>query len=161
MKKVLIPLLVGAGIYGWITGHAEKSFPPERSGTVSRRHRPAAADTPRRIPSAERILAGAYRDHRSDLEVEGSAKVVRVLPDDRNGRRHQKFIVALSTGQTLLISHNIDLAPRIDGIRKGDRIEFRGEYEYNPSGGVIHWTHHDPRGRHENGWLKHRGRIYR
>ncbi|HCJ6793132.1 DUF3465 domain-containing protein, partial [Acinetobacter baumannii] len=25
---------------------------------------------------------------------------------------------------------------------------------------VLHWTHHDPQNRHENGWLKHNGRIY-
>ena len=64
-------------------------------------------------------------------------------------------------GQTVLISHNIDRAPRIDSLRVGDRVEFQGEYEWNPQGGVVHWTHHDPAGRHAGGWLKHEGKTYR
>ncbi|MEK5794260.1 DUF3465 domain-containing protein, partial [Acinetobacter nosocomialis] len=48
----------------------------------------------------------------------------------------------------------------IEHLKKGDTVEFNGEYEYNPKGGVIHWTHRDPRGTHENGWLKHNGQTY-
>jgi hypothetical protein len=82
------------------------------------------------------------------------------LSDDLDGSRHQRFILKLASGQTVLISHNMDLAPRIDSLRKGDMVEFYGEYEWNPKGGVVHWTHHDPNGRHVAGWLKHRGKTY-
>lgn len=52
------------------------------------------------------------------------------------------------------------LAPRIGGLSAGDTIAFRGEYEWNPKGGVIHWTHHDPGYRHIDGWLLHDGVTY-
>ena len=86
--------------------------------------------------------------------------VIRILSDDTQGSQHQRFILKLASGKTLLIAHNIDLAPRINSLREGDSVEFYGEYEWNSKGGVLHWTHHDPRGRHENGWLKHDSSTY-
>lgn len=97
---------------------------------------------------------------RAGQQVQGSGKVVRILSDDNEGSRHQRFILELASGQTVLVAHNIDLAPRISGIRTGDTVSFYGEYEPNPQGGVIHWTHHDPQGRHVGGWLEHRGQRY-
>jgi hypothetical protein len=99
-----------------------------------------------------------YADSGSPIQDEGV--VTRVLPDDRDGSRHQKFIVRLSSGRTILIAHNIDLAPRIGGLRTGDVVAFRGVFEWNPEGGVVHWTHRDPSGRHPAGWLKHGSRTY-
>ena len=97
---------------------------------------------------------------RSGQQVTGSGRVVRILADDNDGSRHQRFILKMSSGQTLLVAHNIDLAPRISSLSEGDSVAFYGVYEINPQGGVIHWTHHDPQGRHVAGWLEHRGRRY-
>jgi hypothetical protein len=105
-------------------------------------------------------IKSAYENHQSDLQVKGSGIVIRILNDDNKGSRHQKFILKLSSGQTVLIAHNIDLAPRINSISKGDQVQFYGEYEWNKKGGVVHWTHHDPKGRHVGGWLKHNGTTY-
>lgn len=102
----------------------------------------------------------AFQQQRSDVQVQAEGTVTRMLSDDNEGSRHQRFIVELRSGQTLLISHNIDLAPRINELEEGDRVEFFGEYEWNPQGGVVHWTHHDPAGRHPGGWIKHNGRTY-
>ena len=96
----------------------------------------------------------------SGRQAQGSGTVTRVLPDDNDGSRHQRFILELTSGRTLLVAHNIDLAPRVAGIRPGDKVEFYGKFESNPQGGVIHWTHHDPNGQHVGGWLKHKGRTY-
>ncbi len=95
-----------------------------------------------------------------DLQVQGLGQVVKVLPDDNDGSRHQKFILKLNSGQTLLVAHNIDLAPRIPNLKVGDIVEFYGEYEWNKKGGVLHWTHKDPQNRHAHGWLKHNGQVY-
>lgn len=108
----------------------------------------------------EQVLADAFENRRSNFQIEGQGTVIRLLPDDLDGSKHQRFIVRLSSGQTLLIAHNIDLAPRINSLREGDAIAFYGEYEWNSQGGVIHWTHRDPAGRHVGGWIKHKGRIY-
>lgn len=102
----------------------------------------------------------AYENQQSDVQVKGSGTVIRILKDDNKGSRHQKFILKLSWGQTILIAHNIDLAPRINAMSKGDKIQFYGEYEWNNKGGVVHWTHHDPKGFHLGGWLKHNGSTY-
>lgn len=109
---------------------------------------------------ANQRLNRAYENRQSDVQVAGSGIVIRTLSDDTKGSQHQRFILRLASGQTLLIAHNIDLAPRINSLREGDRVEFYGEYEWNSKGGVLHWTHNDPRGNHENGWLKHNGSLY-
>lgn len=105
-------------------------------------------------------LKSAYENHQSNVQVKGSGTVIRILKDDNKGSRHQKFILKLSSGQTVLIAHNIDLAPRINSISNGDMIQFYGEYEWNNKGGVVHWTHRDPNGHHVGGWLKHNGSTY-
>lgn len=94
------------------------------------------------------------------LQVEASGTVLKLLADDNEGSRHQRFIVKLDNGMTLLIVHNIDLANKVTELKAGDRISFNGEYEWNKKGGLVHWTHHDPQGRHAAGWLKHNGRTY-
>ncbi|WP_162808481.1 DUF3465 domain-containing protein, partial [Vibrio cholerae] len=103
------------------------------------------------------VLQQAYLSQQSDLQVQGFGQVSKVLPDDNDGSRHQKFILKLNSGQTLLVAHNIDLAPRIPNLKVGDSVEFYGEYEWNKKGGVLHWTHKDPQNRHAHGWLKHNG----
>lgn len=106
-------------------------------------------------------ISSAFASGTSNIQVEGEGTVVRVLPDDLDGARHQRFIVQLESGQTVLIAHNIDLAPRINGLEVGDGVNFNGEYVWNAKGGVIHWTHHDPQGRHVAGWVKHNGKTYK
>jgi len=120
----------------------------------------AVGETVAASQNSEQLLADAYKTQRSDFQVQGTASVVKLLPDDNNGSRHQRFLVRLNSGQTLLIAHNISLAARIDDLKEGDNVEFYGEYEWNNKGGVIHWTHRDPNGRHVSGWIKHADRTY-
>ncbi len=105
-------------------------------------------------------LQDAFNKKLSNIQVKGSGIVESILPDDNKGSKHQRFILKLSTGQTILIAHNIDLAPRLPNINKGDTVAFFGEYEWNEKGGVVHWTHKDPQKKHIDGWLKFREEIY-
>jgi len=116
---------------------------------------PASTAQPVSVQSSQVI-----EQWRSGQQVSGIGTVVRVLADDNDGNRHQRFILKLGSERTLLVAHNIDLAPRIPSLSKGDTVSFYGEYETNSQGGVIHWTHHDPQGRHAAGWLEHEGRRY-
>jgi hypothetical protein len=143
MKRLLI--FLGLGLLIW--GLLERS--PDLDGFLAGQGG----------ASEERLLA-AYESRQSGVQVRGSGVVIRTLPDDLQGSRHQRFILRLSSGRTLLISHNIDLAPRIDTLREGDSVEFYGQYEWNPQGGVVHWTHDDPKGAREGGWLRHEGATY-
>jgi hypothetical protein len=106
------------------------------------------------------ILARAFAERTSNLEVEGQGTVAQLLTDDTSGARHQRFIVRLTSGQTLLIVHDIDVAPRVGSLQVGDTVSFKGEYVWNAQGGLVHWTHRDTTGRHAAGWIKHNGQTY-
>ncbi len=68
-------------------------------------------------------------------------------------------MLQLEDRQTLLIAHNIELAERVPA-GMGDRVYFRGMYEWNELGGVVHWTHHDPMGAEDGGWVRYRRKMY-
>lgn len=110
--------------------------------------------------NSDQVLRNAFNKKISNLQVQSQGVVIKVLKDDLEGGKHQRFILKLNSGQTLLIAHNIDLAPRINNLKVGDVVSFYGEYEWNPQGGVIHWTHKDPQEKHPHGWLKHKSKIY-
>ena len=90
--------------------------------------------------------------------IEGT--VVRILSDDTEGDKHQRFIVEKEDGRTLLIAHNIDMAPRLFDINIGKRITVTGDFEGNEKGGLIHWTHKDPDHEREGGWIDYQGRRF-
>jgi hypothetical protein len=96
----------------------------------------------------------------SESWIEASGLVRRLLPDDNDESRHQRFVLDMRNGQTILVAHNIDLAQRVP-IGMGSRIRFRGMYEWNNLGGLVHWTHHDPLGAEDGGYIKYRTRVYR
>jgi hypothetical protein len=125
-----------------------------------------SAKRPEIVPEGSVSAAGdaavrdAFRSQRSGVFLEVAGVVERVLPDDLRGNRHQRFILRLASGHTLLISHNIDLAPRVP-LSTGDTLQLRGEYRWNAEGGVMHWTHRDLLGKGAGGWIRHREALYR
>ncbi|MEO6655457.1 MAG: DUF3465 domain-containing protein [Pyrinomonadaceae bacterium] len=117
-------------------------------------------EPPASMPNGTVSVSRAFERHESNVQIEDIGVVSRTLADDTSGLPHQRIIVRLASGQTVLIEHNIDAAPRIDSLREGDSIAFSGEYIWNSQGGLVHWTHHDRAGRHPPGWLKYNGRVY-
>mgnify|MGYP001812238841 CR=1 FL=1 len=98
------------------------------------------------------------RDDGTSIEVRGF--VERLLANDNDGFRHQRFILNIGAGRTLLIAHNIGLAESVP-VGIGDRVHVRGMYEWNDLGGLLHWTHHDPLGVEDGGYVRFRRNVYR
>ncbi len=153
MKKLFVILLIASASAACDrTAHTTPASRPEQAEARLQ------AQAARTNPNAS--IEAAYENRASNIDVEGQGIVVKLLMDDNNGSRHQKFLVKIANGKTLLFAHNIDLAPRVEDIKIGDEVTFRGEYVFNPKGGIIHWTHKDPRNEHVAGWIKHNGKTY-
>ncbi len=166
IAALAVCMMVGMGVVGWgIAGSgmansipAARAF-PVASRPISFQPMPVAVGS---VPvrGGDRVLQEAFDRQQSDLQVEAQGRITRLLTDDLEGSRHQRFIVQLPSGLTVLIAHNIDLAPRVAAVREGDEVRFFGEYEWTQQGGVIHWTHKDPHQQHTDGWIEHRGQRY-
>jgi len=93
--------------------------------------------------------------------LHGKGMVVKIFSDDCKGSRHQKFTVKLSQNKSVLIVHNIDKSRRIENLKIGDKVEFYGVYQWNRSGGLVHWTHkNNTLAKHKPGWIKHNNTFY-
>lgn len=141
----LVAAIAAAGILWLRTDHVIRTSEPPRPSSAALAQGSA--------------LEHAIAAHSEGVRVQGSGTVVKILADDRQGSPHQRFIVRLPSGHTVLIAHNLDVASRVAPLAEGDGIEFGGEFAWNPRGGVVHWTHHDPAGRHVAGWIRHQGRT--
>lgn len=153
MKKSWLGLLLAlvvAGVYQQNSGIFESYFNAPVTAATSTSTKQAAGTE----------SFGGYQERHHQRQISDSGQVIKLLKDDNKGSRHQRFLLRLSNGQTLLVAHNIDLAPYLTQLKVGDTVSFAGEYIWNDKGGVLHWTHHDPKGRHPGGWLKHNGQLY-
>jgi hypothetical protein len=148
LRRVALPLAVAAA--AWLL------FGPGEGGPVAGQG-PAS---PMRLEAGRDPVRQAFEEQARDRLLEASGVVERILADDRDGSPHQRFIIRTDGGISLLVAHNLDLAPRLAGLAPGDRVSGRGEYVWNDKGGVLHWTHDDPAGRHPGGWLDWNGRRY-
>lgn len=130
------------------------------SSKLNTREKPVDSTIPESDITSDTQFRKLFEEEISDYQVLVKGNIQRILRDDLEGSRHQRFIIELCSGQTLLIAHNIDIAPRLDGIIKDQTIYVFGEYEWNKNGGVIHWTHHDPDRNHQDGWIIFQGKKY-
>ncbi len=101
----------------------------------------------------------AQEAHVRKAEVTVEARVCQLLSDDTQGLPHQRFLIHLNNGSTVLVAHDTKLAPHVP-VSQGDLVRIHGEYIWNGRGGVLHWTHHSLNGRHEAGWIDYNGLRY-
>lgn len=160
LKRIALLAVFAAAGYLLATNKQAPTLSETEETTVTRQADNSSVQGAEATSDSDARLQQAFENRESNLQIEGAGVVAKVLKDDTKGSPHQRFLLRTSTGQTLLVAHNIELAPRIVDIAEGDTVHFYGEYEWNEKGGVIHWTHHDPRGKHPDGWLEHRGQRY-
>jgi hypothetical protein len=158
-----LALVVLVVVAVWIGRWEGPQARPDREEAVEAAvtENPAARTAAGGISEGSARLTAAIRNGESGVWVEADGVVDRLLPDDEEGAGRQRFLLRLDSGETLEVSHNLGVAPRVKELEAGDRVSFRGEYEWNDEGGVVDWTHHDPHGRHEGGWLELDGRRHR
>ena len=93
---------------------------------------------------------------------EHEGRILAVLPEDTIGIRHQRLLVRLENRKKVLLVHNLDLCPRIDGLERGRDIRFYGQFTDNDRGGVFHRLHRNmnPFRPYVDGWIEYDGSRY-
>lgn len=123
-------------------------------------NKPSSQGIPDNNDEQIELLEHLYSNKISKRMIKLSGVNIKNLADDLKAPRHQKFIMQVNPEFSILVTHNIDLAPRINSLSEGDLVEVYGQYEWNHKGGLLHWTHHDPKGRRQGGWIIHNGKKY-
>ena len=109
------------------------------------------------IDQSQLLQAQAARARKVELMF--SARVKKILPDDTKGLPHQRLLLDVENGSTVLLAHDIKYAPKVP-VQVGDVIVVKGEYVWNRKGGVVHWTHRSDTPRHEGGYIEFSGQRY-
>ncbi len=94
----------------------------------------------------------------SAVEVTANGSVARLLGNSSSRTGTHEGFVLRSNALMIQVQDNTTITGQIP-LSKGEAVTLQGQYECND--GVIHWTHHDPRGRHVSGFIEAGGKIYR
>jgi hypothetical protein len=101
----------------------------------------------------------AYNYRQTGFMAEVDGTVARILMDDKEDPRNQKFTIRLTNGQMLLVIHDQEAAGRVP-VSVGDTVLVRGEYVWTEAGGTLRYTQRDYSPRRLHGWIDHRGERY-
>lgn len=153
---IALIILIAAGIYSLNKEGLPGNEATPRPGPVGGAHQGGESVK----GDLNKLLAAVESKQSKVWFSETQFTVKKVLADDLKGSRHQRFLVQRAGLPTLLVAHNIDLSKRIP-LRAGQTIYIKGRYEWNDRGGVLHWTHADPRGRQAGGWVRLGDQYYK
>lgn len=85
------------------------------------------------------------------------ARVTRVLGERRSrSGMHEGFVIRVAD-RSFKVEDNAGITGAIP-LQRGDVVSLLGQLECDDD--VIHWTHHDPSGRHPSGYIKVSGKLY-
>ena len=92
--------------------------------------------------------------------VQGTGmQVIRLLPDDTQGRAHQKWLVRLSNGAQMQAVYNLDLCQRVP-LQINDLVGMGGELIITKGGALLHWLHYDPKKNRPDGFVSLNSNVY-
>jgi hypothetical protein len=118
------------------------------------------AGQPEQPDNAQACTAYAASAQRQEVIVKGTVADLLGTAQGPSGE-HEGFLLKLTQQCDLLlrVEVNTDITGPIP-LHAGETAIVKGEYETDPTGGVIHWTHHDPQGRHVGGYIVAAGKTY-
>lgn len=158
----VVILIVAAALGIPLTTGRNNQHSTNRERTIEDRNITDQPASTTASPDLDALLALIDSETSGEM-VRVTATVHRLLSDDNDGSRHQRFLISIDPGssrpRTVKVSHNIDLAPRVP-VAQGDLVTVLGQFEFNELGGAIHWTHHDPDNRRRGGWIEHNSKRY-
>jgi hypothetical protein len=160
MRSIAIRFVsvIAAGAVAALAWHLQRPDPAAQgvgAGDIA-----ASQQTDVAHPTSPDAAREAFQQRARGRMLRVGGRVQHLLSDDRDGSPHQRFIIVTDSGQSVLVAHNLDLAPRLEGLAVGELVSLYGEYEWNEQGGVMHWTHDDPQGSHPAGYIDWRGQRY-
>lgn len=131
-----------------------------RQNPYSRGGEPTGSVADQKAGDAAMVAAVNGRRNINFVEATGML-VVETLPDDRQGLQHQKFVVQLTSGATMLAVYNLDMEGcTYIPVKKGDRVAMGGEFKWTSQGALLHWLHYDPSQRRPDGYVQLNGVDY-
>jgi len=107
----------------------------------------------------DRVMT-AWHSKTSNIMVEVEGRVMVELPDQEDYGHVQQFILELETGHRLMVSHDLEISQRVP-LTRYSSVRVKGEYDWNETGGLIHWTHRDLDNARDGGWIDYNGVRYR
>ncbi len=115
---------------------------------------------PGQITDDADLVRAARAQKRQHYIEAGNLVVTKILPDDRQGLKHQKWEARLSNGQKIQVVYNSDMGARVP-VEVGDQFGVGGEFVWGRQNvGIMHWLHEDRKDRRPDGYVYHEGQVY-
>lgn len=108
----------------------------------------------------DKQLQTAIQNKKNAYFVEAAnLSVTQLLPDDTQGLPHQKWVATLSNGLKIQIVYNLNMGLKVP-IKVGDKFAVGGQFIWTDQGGLVHWTHEDPKQVRPDGYVMYNNVIY-